>query len=557
MSRVKGSESPFSHQETRDKAVQTNIERYGVDNPFKSKEIKEKIIQTNLNRYGVDNPFKSKEIQEHCRKKFRETITKRKQRQYDELEFVIPDWDSIKGTRTMSESGIRIHYPKFYEYIIEHYPQDIQFKEKLWLYRNGLDNPPVCKVCGGPVRFTSNDCYSKYCSSKCANSDPDKKEKTKHVVLERYQKESVSQVPEIREKVKKTTLEHYGVDHISKSPKIQKKIRETCKQKYGVEYVTQSSELREKIKKSTLEHHGVEYGVLVPSAKLTSNNSKPNNDFSKKLDNLNIPYEREFRIIKYSYDFRVDDTLIEINPTITHNINFNPWSDPKSKTYHADKTKTANNHNYKCIHVWDWDDTDKIINLLTPKTKIGARNCKIREVSKKDSLKFLEINHVQGKVRGITISIGLYYQDKLVGIMCFGKPRYAKGITYELLRLCFDHEVTISGGSQKMYKYFLKQVNPDSVISYCDKSKFSGDIYNELDFTEESTNISKHWYNVKTKQHITDNMLRAYGFDHIFHTNYGKGTSNEDLMREHGFLEVYDCGQTSYIWNKNKKALPK
>ena len=52
--------------------------------------------------------------------------------------------------------------------------------------------------------------------------------------------------------------------------------------------------------------------------------------------------------------------------------------------------------------------------------------------------------------------------------------------------------------------------------------------------------------------HITDNLLRQQGFDRllgdIFGT-YGKGTSNEELMLEHGFVEIYDCGQAVYIKN--------
>jgi len=48
--------------ESKNKTKQTNLERYGVENVFQSKEIKEKIKQTNLERYNVDHPQKSDEI---------------------------------------------------------------------------------------------------------------------------------------------------------------------------------------------------------------------------------------------------------------------------------------------------------------------------------------------------------------------------------------------------------------------------------------------------------------------------------------------------------------
>ena len=60
---------------------------------------------------------------------------------------------------------------------------------------------------------------------------------------------------------------------------------------------------------------------------------------------------------------------------------------------------------------------------------------------------------------------------------------------------------------------------------------------------KEQTVPAKHWYNPKTKRHISDNLLRQRGFDQLHKANFGKGTSNEQLMLEHGYVEIYDCGQ--------------
>ena len=83
---------------------------------------------------------------------------------------------------------------------------------------------------------------------------------------------------------------------------------------------------------------------------------------------------------------------------------------------------------------------------------------------------------------------------------------------------------------------------PESVISYCDYSKFNGSVYYELGMKlDHTTEPSKIWSNNNEK--ITDNLLRQRGYDQLFNTNYGKGTDNEQLMIEHGWLPVYDCGQ--------------
>lgn len=62
-----------------------------------------------------------------------------------------------------------------------------------------------------------------------------------------------------------------------------------------------------------------------------------------------------------------------------------------------------------------------------------------------------------------------------------------------------------------------------------------------------------HRYNSDLQVHITDNLLRQRGFDQLYGSLfgcYGKSTSNEELMREHGFVEIYDCGQQSFEWRK-------
>jgi hypothetical protein len=93
-----------------------------------------------------------------------------------------------------------------------------------------------------------------------------------------------------------------------------------------------------------------------------------------------------------------------------------------------------------------------------------------------------------------------------------------------------------------------KEYAPSSIISYCDLSKFDGGIYKSLGFKHNNTTVGKHWYNIKTHTHITDNHLRVHGVDRLLGTAYGKGTDNVQLMIDNNFLTVYDAGQASYIW---------
>ena len=174
-----------------------------------------------------------------------------------------------------------------------------------------------------------------------------------------------------------------------------------------------------------------------------------------------------------------------------------------------------------------------------------ARKCTIKELKKEETKDFLNLYHLQGYISS-DIAIGLFYDDELISLMTFGKPRYTDKYEYELIRYCSCKSVI--GGAEKLFNYFLKSYSPKSVVSYCDMSKFSGHVYQKLNMTLESINISKHWYNIESKQHILYFSLNKVGFDNLFHTNYGKGTSNRELMLSHGFVEIYDAGQAKYVF---------
>lgn len=309
-----------------------------------------------------------------------------------------------------------------------------------------------------------------------------------------------------------------------------------------------------KQQQTMLDRYGVKSSLSLDylSTHRKKKHSKPNDAFAKLLEENNIEYKREFVLETKSYDFKVGNILIEIDPTPTHNTYFIPYGDYKGidEKYHFNKSKLAYENGYRCIHIWDWDDKQKVINLLKPRITIFARKCEIKEVPLYEAKQFLNENHLQGYAKDNT-RLGLFFEGTLVSIMTFGKPRYNKKYDFELIRYCSKYNVL--GGEKKLFSHFLKLYNPNSIISYCDKSKFEGKIYNKLGFTSKNISLCKHWFNIKTKKHITDSLLRQRGFDQLLGKEYGcygKGTNNEDLMLKHNFLPITDSGQETLIWTR-------
>jgi hypothetical protein len=89
---------------------------------------------------------------------------------------------------------------------------------------------------------------------------------------------------------------------------------------------------------------------------------------------------------------------------------------------------------------------------------------------------------------GAKIKLGLFFKEELVQIMSFGVPRFTNEFEYEIIRECSKQGYIIFGGKEKLWSYFIKNYNPNSVISYCDFSKFTGNSYLKLGFKKERLN---------------------------------------------------------------------
>jgi len=597
--------------ESNAKRVKTTIEKYGVANVAQSKDVYDRIIETNLKKYGVEH-HQSLESQKEKVKKtnlerygttngkvLKPKVVKPKR----EKKVKSP---KVKDTRKghYYNNGVITRKIKEGDDIPDGFVRGMLLSDELkqkrsakaketFLKKYGVDNPSKTIEVKAKIQKTNLERYGHECSAQSEVV----KEKIKATNLKKYGVEYSFQAEVVKEKIKATSLERYGVDNPSKSDIIKGRIvksnrrnlgvdypmqskdvldksRVTSLQKYGTEYPNQSEIVKSKIDASTLEHYGVNrackldefkqkivdtnrerYGVdytcLLYSGKLKGNDSSYNRDFAELLDSNNIKYEREFLLQKYSYDFKVGNILVEINPTATHNTHFNPYGKNRIDTnYHKNKSNLAKDSGYSVIHVFDWDDIDKVVQLLRDRETVYARKCEVIFVNEVDANKYLDTYHLQGTCRGQKFRLGLYYDNKLVSLMTFGKSRFNKNCEYELLRYCSHYNVV--GGAEKLFKHFVDNYKPNSIVSYCDTSKFSGKVYDMLGFKYVKTNSPrKHWYSWKEKRHITDGLLLSQGYDRLFKENHGKGTSNEELILARGYLPVYDCGQSTYIWRSD------
>lgn len=226
----------------------------------------------------------------------------------------------------------------------------------------------------------------------------------------------------------------------------------------------------------------------------------------------------------------------------------------KPKTYHSFKTNEAKKHGYQLIHIFEdeWLNKRLIVESRLKSIfgvidkKIYARKCIVKNVDSSLTKKFLNENHLQGWSNS-SINLGLFYNDMLVALMTFGKPRYNKECEWELIRYCSSLDTQVIGGAGKILKAFEIQYHPNSLLSYADYRWSNGKMYESLSFKLDHISEPNYWY---IKNTICGRFSRVkfqkFKLKKMFN-NFDDSLSEVENMRNNGFDRVFDCGNLVYI----------
>lgn len=226
----------------------------------------------------------------------------------------------------------------------------------------------------------------------------------------------------------------------------------------------------------------------------------------------------------------------------------------KHKNYHRNKLESCQSKNIKLIQIWedDWYFRREIVKSIITGSlgihkKIYARKCEIKIISFHGAKQFIRENHLQGEVP-FTLGYGLYYKDELVQIMTFIK----KNSVYEISRLCTKLNYNVIGGSSKLFSYFTKNNKFEQIFTYCDRDYFTGKVYENLGMiliskTEPNYRYYNRGYESLSRQQCQKHKLIKLGFD--------PSKSEREIMKERGFLRVYNSGNLKFVISKNEEAI--
>jgi len=228
----------------------------------------------------------------------------------------------------------------------------------------------------------------------------------------------------------------------------------------------------------------------------------------------------------------------------------------KGRQYHLNKVKLVEDAGYRLITIFsnEWMDTPEIVKSRlryifgAARTGTAARKLEIQEVDFPTARDFMNTHHTQGSTTQMPVRYGAYDEDQLVAVMAFSKPRINMGRSSgypELVRFVTDG-LNHPGVGSKLFKYFIKQHEPDGVVSYSDRRWSQGNFYQALGFLHDGCSKPSYRYTYDYNKLINRFGYQKSKIVKLFNADPNK--SEWTIMQENGYDRIWDCGTDKWVW---------
>lgn len=212
----------------------------------------------------------------------------------------------------------------------------------------------------------------------------------------------------------------------------------------GVRIAYADSDLKDRLSKISKEQYLSDPTVqAILSAPRPFKTSKLNDDVALVLDGFAIPYDREFEVSNYKFDFKIDDILLEVNSEYWHSLPEGMSNDRAKATlvqlyYPQYQIRTIWEREFRSIR-----GKERLLEVLDrairEPTTIALTDVSFRPAAAMDINRFLSSFHYLGTSNRCRHGFGAYFHGELVAVAAFGptvRQNISKLRAIELVRLC-------------------------------------------------------------------------------------------------------------------------
>lgn len=449
--------------------------------------------------------------------------------------------------------------------------------QSVYMNIHGIDSVPKCECCGSSTNFVSfQKGFSKFCSKECSNAVMSRRNKEHN--SERNKIRSMT-IKKVREDVLKSAEQRYlntneTIDEIAKHFDLPYYAVRTHLYDNGLtdsnrSYITRKSLSDKKFEdvnkflldeklvsekigqgwtaRNFADHLGCSTNYVAVFLRentnvVLKNGSSYESTLSEYIESLGFIVIRNSR--KIISPKEIDIYIPEKNLAIE--INGSYWHSKHDKNYHLSKTEACESAGIHLLHVSDYEidnNLDLVKSMISRNLgiveKIYARKTEVKQIDAKTYREFCDRNHISKTVNA-EVKLGLFYNDTLISVMSFSKPRFNKNYQYELIRFCTEQGLVVVGGASKLFKYFINNFSPKNVISYCNRRFFNGGVYHNIGMDLIGTTPPNYyWIN-----RLGEKKTRYSTQKHKLETNL----SESEYMEQSGFHRIFDSGNYVFSW---------
>lgn len=448
------------------------------------------------------------------------------------------NWKRIVEKHGMPELSVKLGYPN-----------DVMLKLAI-LGKTELDKCPTCE--------SEVDIGKAYCSRKCSASDPTVKTKKLSSIDTKARGKKISKSLKGRNdyhaKCWETRREKYGTGFSETG------LKNIRNQLGNIKHVSEWVYDKDEFSK-IYNTHGLDgttklancgpnliYKLSLSYGLREKNRSIAESEIKEYINSIGIDCllndRSAIRPLELDVFIPSRNLAIEYNGIYWHSSG-SKEHDSYMKSKHITKTELCEAQGIHLLHIFEnewlfkkdiWKSV--IAHKLGKSKKVYARNCVIKDISNKDANDFCEENHLQGRCVA-NFSKGLFYNNELVQVATFGKPRFNNDSKLELIRLCSKKYHCVVGGASKLLK------NMD-LISYANRRWSYGNVYEQLGMTKVRVTPPCYYYVDLA------NMAVNHRSSHMKHKLSAKLGIFDPTKTEvencyaNGLRRIWDCGNILY-----------